>query len=76
MPCTFGWVSTAIRRNQKTTMRKLIEPSDLVKAVQLQLMLERDQCMRDCDEALALRFVDRVKRAAREDERPTVEVAA
>jgi hypothetical protein len=46
-------------------MRKLIEPSPMVKAIALQLMLERDRCMRDCDEALALRFVDRVKSSSR-----------
>jgi hypothetical protein len=46
-------------------MHKLIEPSPMVKAVQLQLLLERDRCMRDCEEALALRFVDRVKSASR-----------
>jgi len=46
-------------------MQKLIDPSPTVKAVALQLMLERDRCMRDCDEALALRFVDRVKTASR-----------
>lgn len=57
-------------------MHKLIEPSPMVKAIALQLMLERDRCMRDCDEALALRFVDRVKRDSRVAEQRPVEVAA
>ncbi|MES1178960.1 MAG: hypothetical protein ABUL62_31885 [Myxococcales bacterium] len=56
-------------------MQKLIEPSPLVNAIALQLMLERDRCMRECDEALALRFVDRVKRSSRELARPVLESA-
>lgn len=46
-------------------MRTLNEYTPLVNAVALQILLERDRCMRDCDEALALRFVDRVKSASR-----------
>ena len=55
-------------------MKTLIDPSPLVNAIALQLMLERDRCMRECDDALALRFVDRVKRSSRENARPAVEV--
>lgn len=60
-------------------MSKLIDPSPLVKALQLQLLLERDRSMRDCDQALALRFVDRMKRETREQAReaePEAEAAA
>lgn len=64
-----------IRRTTETTMRNLIEPSPLVKAIALQLLLERDRCMRDCDEALALHFVERVKRSSREKSLSTEAVA-
>lgn len=56
-------------------MKTLVDPSPLVNAIALQLMLERDRCMRDCDEALALRFVDRVKLASRAKAHSAAQVA-
>jgi len=46
-------------------MRKVIEPSLIVKAIALQLMLERDRCMQSLDDARALRFVERLKQSAK-----------
>ena len=54
-------------------MRKIIEPSPMVKAIALQLLLERDRCMRECDDAIALHFVERVKRSSRAQALPAAE---
>ncbi len=47
-------------------MCNLNESSPLVKAIALQLMLERDRSMRACDDALAFHFIERLKRLSRE----------